>query len=65
MVGITSRPKARDGLRYPCPTERFIYGSLLGKQGFGPAGEIGVFWVVGVVVDNYALEVVILSHGAT
>jgi len=27
-------------------------------------GEIGVFWVVGVEVDNYALEVVILSHGA-
>ena len=34
----TSRPKARDGHRYPCPAEQFVYGSLLGKQGFGPEG---------------------------
>ena len=34
----TSRPKARDGHRYPCPAEWFVYGSLLGKQGFGPEG---------------------------
>ena len=32
----TSRPKARDGHRYPCPAEQFVYGSLLGKQGFVP-----------------------------
>ena len=34
----TSRPKARDGHRYPCPAKRFVYGGLLGKQGFGPEG---------------------------
>ena len=27
-------------------------------------GEIGVFGVAGVVMDNYALEVVILAHSA-
>ena len=31
---ITSRPKARDGLWYPCLVE----GSLLCKEGFGPKG---------------------------
>ena len=34
----TSRPKARDGHRYPRPAERSVYGSLLSKQGFGPEG---------------------------
>ena len=34
----TSRPKARDGLRYPCPVKWFMEGSLLSKQGFGPKG---------------------------
>ena len=39
MLFLTSRPKARDGHRYPCPAEQFVYGSLLGKQGFGSEGE--------------------------
>ena len=34
----TSRPKARDGHRYPCPAERFVYGSLASKLAFGPEG---------------------------
>ena len=33
---ITSRPKARDGLRYPCPAKRFINGCFLGS---GPEGD--------------------------
>ena len=33
-----SCPKARVGHRYPCPAEQFTYGSLLGKQAFGPEG---------------------------
>ena len=32
----TSRPKARDGLRYPCPAYLLVEGSHLCKQGFGP-----------------------------
>ena len=32
----TSGPKAWEGHRYPCPAERFVYGTLWGKQGFGP-----------------------------
>ena len=34
----TSRPKARDSLRYPCPAEWSVYGSLQGKEGFSPEG---------------------------
>ena len=35
---ITSRPKARDGLRYPYPAKWFFNCSLWCKQGFGPKG---------------------------
>ena len=35
---ITSRPKATDGHRYTCPADQFVYGSLLGEQGFGLEG---------------------------
>ena len=37
----TSRPKAKDGLRYPspAPAQWFVKGSILYKQGFGSTGE--------------------------
>ena len=38
QIYSTSRPKARDGLRYPSPALWFARGSLLCKQGFGPKG---------------------------
>ena len=38
----------------------FIRGS--DRPSVGHSGEIGVFGVAGVVMDNYALEVVILAH---
>ena len=34
----TSRPKAQEGHRYPRPAEWLVYGTLWGKQGFGPKG---------------------------
>ena len=35
---ITSRPKARDDLRYPCPAKWFINGCFSCEQGCGPKG---------------------------
>ena len=34
----TSRPKARDGLRYPCPVKSFGHGSLLVSRAAAPKG---------------------------
>ena len=34
----TSRPKARDAPRYPCPAYSFVNGSLSSKQGCAPKG---------------------------
>ena len=39
---LTCCPKARDGLRYPCPASWFVRGSLSCKQGFlgAPSGVL-------------------------
>ena len=64
----TSRPKARDGHRYPCPAERFVYGSLLGKQGFGPEGgrspveHRGNLYVHTSVHTYFCLSVLLFIH---